>query len=104
MTEHNLGALTGLANERATLVELDGHPICVVRVNNSVYAIGDTCSHGQISLAEGEVYCDELEIECWKHGSAFSLTTGVPSTLPATQPVPTYVTSIRNGDVVIEVP
>ena len=48
MTEHNLGALTGLANERATLVELDGHPICVVRVNNSVYAIGDTCSHGQI--------------------------------------------------------
>ena len=50
------------------------------------------------------MYCDELEIECWKHGSAFSLTTGVPSTLPATQPVPTYVTSIRNGDVVIEVP
>jgi 3-phenylpropionate/trans-cinnamate dioxygenase ferredoxin component len=40
------------------------------------------------SLSGGEVWCDERELECPKHGSTFSLLTGVPSTLPATQPVP----------------
>ena len=38
---------------------------------------------------------DECEIECPKHGSTFSLKTGEPQTLPATQPVPVY-------DVVVE--
>ena len=33
---------------------------------------------------------EECEIECWKHGSSFSLATGEPLTLPATLPVPTY--------------
>ncbi len=34
--------------------------------------------------------CDDCEIECWKHGSTFSLATGEPQTLPATHPVPVY--------------
>ena len=37
----------------------------------TVHAIGDTCTHGDISLAEGFVEGDTLE--CWAHGSAFSL-------------------------------
>ena len=43
------------------------------------YAIGDRCSHQDISLSEGEVLADELTLECWKHGSAFSLETGEPN-------------------------
>ena len=39
--------------------------------------------------------CDEREIECWKHGSTFSLVTGEPQTLPATQPVPVYDVAVR---------
>jgi len=30
------------------------------------------------TLSEGEVLCESREIECWKHGSAFSLITGEP--------------------------
>ena len=62
----------------------------VVRIGDDFYAIGDTCSHADFSLSEGDVWADELEIECPKHGSTFSLTTGEPQTLPATQPVPVY--------------
>ena len=47
--------------------------------------------------------CDTKELECWKHGSAFSLETGEPQTLPATQPVPVYDVSVVDGDVVIDV-
>jgi len=65
-----------------------GIPIAVVRIEDDVYAIGDICSHANVSLSEGDVWCDEKEIECPKHSSTFDLLTGQPVTLPATQPVP----------------
>ena len=74
-----------------------------MRCGDEVFAIGDICSHANVSLSEGEVMCDEHEIECWKHGSTFSLTTGEPQSLPATQPVPVYEVSVRDGDVVVKV-
>ena len=85
----------------ARLFELEGHRLCVVRIGDDVYVIGDTCTHQDISLAEGEVYTDEREIECWKHGSTFSLTTGVPTVLPATKPTPTYDVAVEGNDVVV---
>ena len=59
----------------------------------AVHAIGDTCTHGDISLAEGFVEDDTLE--CWAHGSKFSLLTGKPLNLPAYEPVPVSVVSER---------
>ena len=83
--------------------DVDGRRIAVVRIDDTYYAIGDTCSHAEVSLSEGEVLCDSKEIECWKHGSTFSLETGEPQTLPATQPVPVYDIRVEGDDVVIEV-
>jgi 3-phenylpropionate/trans-cinnamate dioxygenase ferredoxin subunit len=83
--------------------EIDGVAIAVVRIDDSVYAIGDVCSHANVSLSDGEVWCDERELECPKHGSTFSLETGEPSTLPATQPVPVFEASVVDGDVVVTV-
>ena len=69
-----------------------------------MYAIGDTCTHADFSLSEGEVYCDEREIECWKHGSTFSLITGEPQSLPATRAVPVYKVEVDGDDIVVIVP
>ena len=77
--------------------------LCVVRIGDDVYVIGDTCSHADYSLSEGEVYADEREIECWKHGSTFSLETGEPQSLPATRPVPVYEAKVVDGDVIVTV-
>jgi 3-phenylpropionate/trans-cinnamate dioxygenase ferredoxin subunit len=87
----------------ARKVTVHGIPVAVVRIGDDLYAIGDTCSHADVSLSEGEVMCAEREIECWKHGSAFSLVTGEPQTLPATQPVPVYVVRNVDGDVVVDI-
>ena len=83
--------------------EVGGHSIALVRIGDDFYAIGDRCSHADYSLAEGEVYPEEKTIECWKHGSTFSLETGEPQTLPATKPVPVYTVTVRDGDVFVEV-
>ena len=81
--------------------DVDGHRICLVRIGDDFYAIGDECSHEDYSLSDGEVFPDEREIECWKHGSTFSLETGDPQSLPAVKPVPVYDVSIEDGAVVV---
>ncbi len=76
-------------------------PVVVVRIDDDVYAIGDTCSHANVSLSTGEVFCTEKEIECPQHGSVFSLVTGDPDTLPATQPVPVFDVTVEDDTVTI---
>lgn len=79
-----------------------GVAVAVVRLGHDVYAISDVCSHANVSLSDGEVWCDELELECPKHGSAFNLRTGEPSVLPATKPVPVFGASVVDGQVVVD--
>lgn len=83
---------------------VNGKPIAVVRIIDDLYAIGDTCSHAEVSLSEGTVWADECELECWKHGSAFSLRTGEPQSFPATRPVPVYAIRHDGDDVIIAMP
>lgn len=103
MAAERIGRLNDLAPGTAMAVEVAGHRIAVVRIDDDLYAIGDRCSHQDISLAEGEVLCDERQIECWKHGSAFSLEDGSPSSLPATKPVPVYDVRVVDGDIEVVV-
>jgi len=103
VTAHTLFPLAELADGEARRVVIDGRPIAVVRLGESVYALEDTCSHAAVPLSEGEVDPDMETIECWKHGSTFGLADGEPQCLPATQPVPVYTASVVAGDVVVEV-
>jgi 3-phenylpropionate/trans-cinnamate dioxygenase ferredoxin subunit len=88
----------------AVRFEVVGHRLCVVKIDEHWYVIGDRCSHGAYSLSEGEVYGDDREIECPAHGSIFSLETGEPKSLPATKPVPAYVVTIDGDDVIVTLP
>ena len=101
MTASRVCAFSELEQDAALRVVVDGVPIAVVRDgNDEVHAIGDVCTHGDISLSEGFVEGDTLE--CWAHGSAFSLRTGQPLNLPAYEPVPVYAVQIDGDDVLID--
>lgn len=88
-----------MAPGSARRFDVDGHRIALVRLGDDFYAIGDRCSHADYSLAEGEIDHDDMTIECWKHGSTFSLSTGEPSCLPATKPVAVYGIEVVDGTV-----
>ena len=87
----------------ARKVIVDGQAVALVRIGDDVYAIDDVCSHANVSLSDGEVWSDTCMLECPKHGSSFSLTTGEPDTLPATRPVAVHSARVEDGMVVVEV-
>lgn len=91
--------LEEIAPGEAKRVEVDGVPVALVRIGDDVYAIGDTCSHADVSLSGGEVDEDECTLECPKHGSAFDLRTGEPESLPALRPVPVWNVRIEDGSI-----
>ncbi len=102
MTTHELFPLDELATDSARRVEVEGREIAVVRIGDDVYAIGDTCSHAEVSLSEGWVEPDDCAIECVAHGAMFDLETGEPLSLPATRAVPVYEVSVVDGMVVLK--
>jgi 3-phenylpropionate/trans-cinnamate dioxygenase ferredoxin subunit len=76
--------------------------VAVVRdEDGELHAISDICSHGQVSLSDGEV--DGCTIECWLHGSRFDLRTGKPLSPPAVRPVPVYRLTVDGERVLVDV-
>jgi 3-phenylpropionate/trans-cinnamate dioxygenase ferredoxin subunit len=98
-TATKVGRLEDWTPGAARQVVVGSHRLAVVRIDDDVYVIGDQCSHENVSLAEGEVLAEDREIECWKHGSTFSLVDGQPQCLPATKPVPVYEARVVDGEI-----
>lgn len=85
----------------AVKVLIGGKAVALVKdVDGSCHAIGDTCSHAEISLSEG--FVEEGQIECWAHGARFDLASGRALALPATDPIPVYQVSVVDGDIYID--
>ncbi|HEY9306334.1 MAG TPA: non-heme iron oxygenase ferredoxin subunit [Microbacterium sp.] len=101
MTAQRVCALSDLVQDEARRVEVDGVAIALVMDSSGeVHAIGDVCTHGDISLSEG--FVDGESLECWAHGSAFSLRTGKPLNLPAYEPVPVFAVTVDGDDVLVD--
>jgi 3-phenylpropionate/trans-cinnamate dioxygenase ferredoxin subunit len=103
MTVTRVCAVNDVAPDSAARFVVDGVAVAVVRIGDDFYAIGDRCSHADVSLSEGEVDPGDRHIECWKHGSRFSLETGEPDVMPAVRPVPVYTVKVEGDDVLVEV-
>lgn len=101
MAELRVCSVDDVAPGTAARFDMGGHRLCVVNIAGTFYVIGDECSHEDYSLAEGDVWEDEREIECPRHGSTFSLVDGEAQSLPATKPVPVYAVRIDGTDVIV---
>ncbi|GIJ00215.1 3-phenylpropionate/trans-cinnamate dioxygenase ferredoxin subunit [Sediminihabitans luteus] len=106
MTAQLVCSTGDLAPEEAMKVEVDGAngPVEVALARDADggwHAISDVCSHGAVSLSDGEV--EGCLVECWLHGSQFDLRTGAPLQLPAMRPVPVYPVTIDGDRVLVDV-
>ena len=101
MTRELVATLDSLTPGKSIKGVIDDLPIAVVRESTGeVHAIGDRCSHGDISLSDG--FVEDDTIECWAHGSKFGLADGTPRNFPAFEPVPVYTVEIDGSDVYVD--
>jgi nitrite reductase/ring-hydroxylating ferredoxin subunit len=75
--------------------------IAVANVGGTFYAFGDTCTHRQCSLAEGDL--EETTVICVCHGSEFDVTSGEVLGLPAREPVGSYEARVVGENLEIKV-
>jgi 3-phenylpropionate/trans-cinnamate dioxygenase ferredoxin subunit len=76
----------------------------VYNCGGELFAIEDRCSHDDGPLCEGDWDEDLCRVVCPRHGSAFDLATGMPRSLPATEPVETYPVRVVDDSIVVELP
>ena len=86
----------GIAIDRAVAGTDDD--IALLRDDDGcVWALNDTCTHAEASLAEGWV--EDGHVECPLHASRFCLKTGAVEGLPATRDTVAHRVEIRDGEV-----
>src|SRR5215211_9138541 len=81
--------------------DVGGNKIAVANVAGTFYAFGDTCTHMQCSLAEGDL--EETTVTCPCHGSEFDATSGEVLAPPAREPVGSYDARVVGENLEIKV-
>jgi 3-phenylpropionate/trans-cinnamate dioxygenase ferredoxin component len=73
--------------------------ILLVKIKNTIYATDRICTHAYADLSMGFLNEEENTVTCPLHMSAFNLNDGVPTNLPAEEPLMVYKTKIENNSV-----
>jgi nitrite reductase/ring-hydroxylating ferredoxin subunit len=81
-------------------VEVDGQSILISNVNGKYYAIGSICTHESGPLVDGNIH--NYEVECPWHGSKFDVRTGEVTSLPATEPEPSYEIKVEGNQILVK--
>ena len=76
-------------------------PVAVFNAEGTVYAVDDTCTHQDASLADG--FLEGCFVECPLHEAFFDLRTGRPTCPPAKYPVRTHEATVEDGYVLLHV-
>jgi len=73
--------------------------IAVINAEGDLYAVDDTCTHQDASLADG--WLEGCIVECPLHASTFDLRTGDVSGPPAKRGVGTHRVVVEDGEVYV---
>jgi 3-phenylpropionate/trans-cinnamate dioxygenase ferredoxin subunit len=80
--------------------ETGGVPIALFHTDDDeFFAVDDTCTHQDASLADG--WLEGCEVECPLHASRFDLRTGAVDAPPAKLPIRTHLVSVVDDTVYV---
>jgi len=85
----------------ARVFEVNGVRIALCRVDGSIHAIEDLCTHDDGPLGEGSLR--GCELECPRHGARFDVRTGAVTRMPAAAPVRVFPVRLEGGEVLVQV-
>lgn len=84
-------------------IEVAGRaPVALYNLDGEFFATDDTCTHGEASLAEGDI--DGGEIYCPFHMGAFDIRTGEATVAPCAQALRSYGVNVVGDSITIEIP
>jgi len=71
-------------------------PLAVFRLGDEFFVTDDTCTHGEASLTDGEMFPNG-EVSCPFHGGTFDIRSGAPCKYPCAVPIKTYKAYVIDG-------
>jgi len=95
-------AFDDVPDDDVTSVQLDGRDIALYKVEGSVFATDNTCTHGHARLCDG--FLEGHEIECPLHQGKFDVRDGSPTCAPVTEALRCYPVRIEDGRVFLQLP
>jgi 3-phenylpropionate/trans-cinnamate dioxygenase ferredoxin subunit len=101
--EIDVGSAAELPENSVKIVNVGSIAIGVYNLGGEFFALEDRCSHDDGPLCEGDFDPDTGVAICPRHGANIDIRTGVPRTLPATEPVDTFPVRIEDGIVKVQV-
>jgi p-cumate 2,3-dioxygenase ferredoxin subunit len=79
----------------------DGTLIALYKVEGTLYATADTCTHGGASLSEDGTLKGKI-VECSWHNGSFDVTSGEPCASPCAVALKTYKVQVVDRLVVVD--
>jgi 3-phenylpropionate/trans-cinnamate dioxygenase ferredoxin component len=81
----DIGSMSALDSQLRLEADVDGYRVRVVRVNGTLYAFEDRCTHDDSPFDDAPI--EDSEIICPRHGARFCLRTGAALSPPAYEPL-----------------
>jgi 3-phenylpropionate/trans-cinnamate dioxygenase ferredoxin subunit len=97
-----VAAVAALADDAALPAKLGDIPIALYRLDGTIYAIDDVCTHEFALLSQG--FIEGGAIECPLHQACFDIATGRCLSGPATVDLRKYEVKVDSGEVYVRAP
>jgi 3-phenylpropionate/trans-cinnamate dioxygenase ferredoxin subunit len=81
----DIGSMTELVDAQLLSGDVDGYRVRVARVNGTLYAFEDRCTHDDAPFDDAPI--EDSAIICPRHGARFCLRTGEALSPPAYEPL-----------------
>lgn len=81
----DIGAAAELETQQRLEGDVDGYRVRVARVNGTLYAFEDRCTHDDSPFEDAPI--EDSQIICPRHGARFCMRTGAALSPPAYEPL-----------------
>ena len=90
----------GVPEDDVIGLQVGGRDIALYKVEGSIFATDNTCTHGHARLCDG--FLDGYEIECPLHQGKFDVRNGRGACEPITEDLRSYPVRIEGGRVFLQ--